>query len=140
MDIGVVPAFVAGFISFVSPCVLPLVPAYIGYLGGTAVTGINIHALCRLKDLLGIPGEVILKDQITQLARGPVQGRVATRQIIAHYDFTPPTLNCPGDITVLSPEGTPQPVEFTVTATDDRPEPLRSPRTGRAPRHPGELT
>ncbi|WP_423223620.1 cytochrome c biogenesis CcdA family protein [Candidatus Amarolinea aalborgensis] len=38
MDIGVIPAFVAGFISFVSPCVLPLVPAYIGYLGGTAVT------------------------------------------------------------------------------------------------------
>ncbi len=27
-------AFIAGFISFVSPCVLPLVPAYIGYMGG----------------------------------------------------------------------------------------------------------
>lgn len=27
-------AFVAGFISFISPCVLPLVPAYIGYMGG----------------------------------------------------------------------------------------------------------
>lgn len=38
MDIGLAPAFLAGFISFVSPCVLPLVPAYIGYLGGTAVT------------------------------------------------------------------------------------------------------
>jgi cytochrome c-type biogenesis protein len=32
-------AFVAGLLSFVSPCVLPLVPAYIGYLGGTAVMG-----------------------------------------------------------------------------------------------------
>lgn len=30
-------AFVAGVISFVSPCVLPLVPAYIGYLSGAAV-------------------------------------------------------------------------------------------------------
>jgi cytochrome c-type biogenesis protein len=30
-------AFVAGLLSFVSPCVLPLVPAYLGYLGGTAV-------------------------------------------------------------------------------------------------------
>ena len=37
-------------------------------LGGTAVTGINIHALRRLKDLLGIPGEVIIRDQVTQLA------------------------------------------------------------------------
>lgn len=31
-------AFLAGLLSFVSPCVLPLVPAYIGYLSGTAVT------------------------------------------------------------------------------------------------------
>jgi len=27
-------AAVAGFVSFISPCVLPLVPAYIGYMGG----------------------------------------------------------------------------------------------------------
>ena len=27
-------AVVAGFVSFISPCVLPLVPAYIGYMGG----------------------------------------------------------------------------------------------------------
>jgi cytochrome c biogenesis protein CcdA/peroxiredoxin len=27
-------AFVAGLISFISPCVLPLVPAYVGYMGG----------------------------------------------------------------------------------------------------------
>jgi cytochrome c-type biogenesis protein len=30
-------AFLAGLLSFLSPCVLPLVPAYIGYLGGTTV-------------------------------------------------------------------------------------------------------
>ncbi len=30
-------AFLAGLLSFLSPCVLPLVPVYIGYLGGTAV-------------------------------------------------------------------------------------------------------
>lgn len=27
-------AIIAGFLSFISPCVLPLVPAYIGYMGG----------------------------------------------------------------------------------------------------------
>ena len=37
-------------------------------LGGTAVTGINIHGLRKLKDYLGIPGEVLLRDQVTQLA------------------------------------------------------------------------
>jgi cytochrome c-type biogenesis protein len=30
-------AFIAGLLSFLSPCVLPIIPAYIGYLGGTAV-------------------------------------------------------------------------------------------------------
>jgi cytochrome c-type biogenesis protein len=32
-------AFLAGLLSFASPCVLPLVPAYMGYLGGTALVG-----------------------------------------------------------------------------------------------------
>jgi cytochrome c-type biogenesis protein len=32
-------AFLAGLISFISPCVLPLVPAYIGYLSGAALGG-----------------------------------------------------------------------------------------------------
>src|SRR5215213_6975043 len=27
-------ALIAGLVSFLSPCVLPLVPAYIGYMGG----------------------------------------------------------------------------------------------------------
>ncbi len=30
-------AFLAGLVSFLSPCVLPLVPAYIGYLGASAI-------------------------------------------------------------------------------------------------------
>ncbi len=30
-------AFLAGLISFLSPCVLPLVPAYVGYLSGQAI-------------------------------------------------------------------------------------------------------
>lgn len=33
----VVIAFVAGFLSFASPCVLPLIPAYIGFISGWAV-------------------------------------------------------------------------------------------------------
>ncbi len=37
MQITVGLAFLAGLLSFLSPCVLPLVPAYIGYLGGMAV-------------------------------------------------------------------------------------------------------
>jgi cytochrome c-type biogenesis protein len=37
--ISVPLAFVAGLLSFLSPCVLPLVPIYLGYLTGTALGG-----------------------------------------------------------------------------------------------------
>ncbi len=40
-------AFAAGLLSFVSPCVLPLVPAYMGYLGGTAVMSQGVAATRR---------------------------------------------------------------------------------------------
>jgi cytochrome c-type biogenesis protein len=36
-NVSVALAFVAGLLSFISPCVLPLVPAYIGYLSGRTV-------------------------------------------------------------------------------------------------------
>lgn len=36
-NITLAVAFGAGILSFVSPCVLPLVPAYLGHLGGVAV-------------------------------------------------------------------------------------------------------
>ena len=35
--VSVLVAFGAGVLSFLSPCVLPLVPAYIGYLSSTVV-------------------------------------------------------------------------------------------------------
>ncbi len=35
---GIVFAFAAGLLSFLSPCVLPMVPIYLGYLSGAAVT------------------------------------------------------------------------------------------------------
>jgi cytochrome c-type biogenesis protein len=34
-------AFLAGLLSFFSPCVLPLVPAYLSFLTGTSVTGVD---------------------------------------------------------------------------------------------------
>ena len=37
LNVSVGAALLAGALSFLSPCVLPLVPAYIGYLSGTVV-------------------------------------------------------------------------------------------------------
>jgi cytochrome c-type biogenesis protein len=41
-DVSLLIAFSAGFLSFVSPCVLPLVPSYISY-----VTGLSLEELTR---------------------------------------------------------------------------------------------
>jgi cytochrome c-type biogenesis protein len=38
-SIGVLTAFAAGAISFLSPCVLPLVPAYVSYVAGASLNG-----------------------------------------------------------------------------------------------------
>jgi cytochrome c-type biogenesis protein len=38
-SIGIITAFVAGVISFLSPCVLPLVPGYLSYVAGARVDG-----------------------------------------------------------------------------------------------------
>ena len=37
-NIGLLTAFLAGAISFLSPCVLPLVPGYVSYISGRSVT------------------------------------------------------------------------------------------------------
>jgi len=52
--IGLLAAFGAGLVSFLSPCVFPLVPGYLSYLAGTAGTraagerrwSVATHALC----------------------------------------------------------------------------------------------
>jgi cytochrome c-type biogenesis protein len=41
MEIGILTAFLGGIISFLSPCVLPLAPPYLAYLGGTTLDRIS---------------------------------------------------------------------------------------------------
>jgi cytochrome c-type biogenesis protein len=53
--VGVLTAFVAGMISFLSPCVLPLVPAYISY-----VTGKSIGAEQKARPLMPILGTSVM--------------------------------------------------------------------------------
>jgi cytochrome c biogenesis protein CcdA len=49
--IGLLTSFGAGVISFLSPCVLPLVPGYVSYVAGEAlgVTGEPIRPLAALR-------------------------------------------------------------------------------------------
>ncbi|MCL4302069.1 MAG: cytochrome c biogenesis protein CcdA [Anaerolineae bacterium] len=38
-NITLIAAFIAGLFSFISPCVLPLIPVYLGYLSGSTISG-----------------------------------------------------------------------------------------------------
>jgi cytochrome c-type biogenesis protein len=42
--VGLTAAFAAGVVSFLSPCVLPLVPGYVSYLAGQSAIGRHRHA------------------------------------------------------------------------------------------------
>lgn len=44
LPLSVPVALLAGFLSFASPCVLPLLPAYLGYIGGWAVNSAGQEA------------------------------------------------------------------------------------------------
>ena len=41
LDVSAGGAFVAGLLSFASPCVLPLVPPYLAYMGGVSIEELN---------------------------------------------------------------------------------------------------
>ena len=41
MEVGILTAFLGGIISFLSPCVLPLAPPYLAYLGGTTLDQVS---------------------------------------------------------------------------------------------------
>lgn len=52
-------AILAGLVSFLSPCVLPLVPAYIGYLSGATVTAEGVSLAERRDTFLHALGFVL---------------------------------------------------------------------------------
>lgn len=64
-------AVVAGLVSFASPCVLPLVPGYLGYIGGVAEAGDARTARRRL--LLGV-GLFVLGFTVVFVALGVLFG------------------------------------------------------------------
>ncbi len=46
-QLGLVAAFGAGVVSFLSPCVLPLVPGYLSFLGGLSTCGVSRRTATR---------------------------------------------------------------------------------------------
>ncbi|SNS91303.1 cytochrome c-type biogenesis protein [Micrococcales bacterium KH10] len=68
MLLAIPVALLAGLVSFASPCVLPLVPGYLGYLSGIAVTSTNQTAQTRTgsKAHVGVKERGSTRPQSTQ--------------------------------------------------------------------------
>jgi cytochrome c-type biogenesis protein len=49
LDVTVGGAFVAGLLSFVSPCVLPLVPPYLAYIGGVSIDQLRAQGGAKVR-------------------------------------------------------------------------------------------
>lgn len=52
--VGLLAAFLAGVISFVSPCVLPLVPGYVSYIAGQSAGTVGVQVPHRRRQALGM--------------------------------------------------------------------------------------
>ena len=48
IDLNLGLAFVAGLLSFLSPCILPLIPAYLSLMGGTSIQDLKESGSRRL--------------------------------------------------------------------------------------------
>jgi transposase InsO family protein len=81
-NISLVAAFSAGLLSFVSPCVLPLIPSYISYITGLSIEQLTDSTLrSKFKKLLSSTGADRRRRRIIALAHE--YGRYGYRRITA---------------------------------------------------------
>lgn len=61
LGVGVLWAFLAGVVSFLSPCVLPLVPGYVSYVAGQSLDDMSDYGFTRARfQALALSGSFVL--------------------------------------------------------------------------------
>jgi cytochrome c-type biogenesis protein len=78
-----IAAFLAGLISFLSPCVLPLVPGYVSLISGTGVEELKSHEARVLPKLLVNSAAFILGFSVVFITLGAISTEVG--QLLARY-------------------------------------------------------
>jgi len=82
--VGMLAAFAAGIISFLSPCVLPLVPAYVSFIAGQSIRRRHLQAGERLA-ALGMSGFFVLGFSMVFIAFGASAS--ALGQLLQRYRY-----------------------------------------------------
>jgi len=78
-----IAAFLAGLISFLSPCVLPLVPGYVSLISGTGVEELKFQNALVLRKLMLNSAAFILGFSVVFITLGAVSTEVG--QLLARY-------------------------------------------------------
>lgn len=85
-SIGLLAALGAGFVSFLSPCVLPLVPGYLSYVAGTSLDDLQQHGSLAAKlPALGLSASFVLGFSTVFLALGA--SATALGQLLLQYRY-----------------------------------------------------
>ena len=79
-------AFVAGLISFLSPCVLPLVPGYVSLISGVGVEQLKSHESQLLRKVMLNSAAFIMGFSVVFIALGAISTEVG--QMLARYKST----------------------------------------------------
>ena len=96
-SIGIPIAFVAGFVSFLSPCVLPLVPGYVSYVAGglTSASSGDVSSWQRLRTV-GLSLGFVLGFSTVFIALGASASAIGTLLLTYRYE-----LNIVGGLIVM---------------------------------------
>lgn len=81
-----IAAFFAGLVSFLSPCVLPLVPGYVSLISGVGVQELQSHGSHSLRKVMLISIGFILGFSVVFVTLGAVSTEVG--QLLAQYKST----------------------------------------------------
>ena len=94
-NIGVLTAFVAGIVSFLSPCVLPLVPGYVSYVASQDAQRVHARVSARLATL-GISALFVAGFAPVFIAFGASASAIG--QLFARYRYE---LNIAGGVVII---------------------------------------
>jgi cytochrome c-type biogenesis protein len=87
-DIGIIAAFLGGLVSFISPCVLPLVPGYISYVAGEELGDLATEGLTRRRlSALLLAGFFVLGFSAVFITLGASASAIGEFLLVRRYEL-----------------------------------------------------
>ncbi|MEZ4505455.1 MAG: cytochrome c biogenesis CcdA family protein [Thermomicrobiales bacterium] len=86
-NVSILAAFVAGVLSITSPCVLPLIPLYLGHIAGVSVTGPSIDRQLVFRNAIAFVAGFSVVFIAMGVALGAAGSLVSTAEVVARNRY-----------------------------------------------------